>query len=480
MNLSNTYIPVIVCSFLSLSSCQQIALENEENTANDIIIPEGQSRLALKLAADANDAEISWPVSIYVFNSDNTCVETKALTTSASSADFTLPAGTYSLYAVGGMSSDSYSLPTKDSATSTTTLSLLDGVNEHADIMMAQQSDILLTANKSSTQALNFTRKVAKITSMTITDVPEDVTEVTVTFSPVYKAVNLDGTFTNIDPSTWSYKLSKDNTTPTTWKGDCNTYILLNNENMNIKYQFKTDTGTREFTQNTSKITSNHKISLEANYKKEVLTASMICALNGATWDDDVNITCVVDEVKMTKVEDNSVPDDNTDDSTEPVADANAAEGATVPEIGDKLGSTTELVYVIQKQTYGNYTYVTLMYQSEISGISKEKLTEQEGIKTAVATIFNDKINKKAIAKINKWRLPTLDELKYIYNNYENLQTSTGDTNLMQTLDSQCYYCTDSNGDIIGYTFYNDKIVTLNTSGTGSKINGFAIVKYSK
>ena len=205
MNLSNTYIPVIVCSFLSLSSCQQIALENEENTANDIIIPEGQSRLALKLAADANNAEISWPVSIYVFNSDNTCVETKTLTTSTSSADFTLPVGTYSLYAVGGMSSDSYSLPTKDSATQTTTLSLQDGVNEHADIMMAQQSGILLTANTSTTQALNFTRKVAKITSMTITDVPEDVTEVTVTFSPVYKAVNLDGTFTNIDPSTWSY-----------------------------------------------------------------------------------------------------------------------------------------------------------------------------------------------------------------------------------------------------------------------------------
>ena len=479
MNLSNTYIPVIVCSFLSLSSCQQIALENEENTANDIIIPEGQSRLALKLAADANDAEISWPVSIYVFNSDNTCVETKALTTSASSADFTLPAGTYSLYAVGGMSSDSYSLPTKDSATSTTTLSLLDGVNEHADIMMAQQSDILLTANKSSTQALNFTRKVAKITSMTITDVPEDVTEVTVTFSPVYKAVNLDGTFTNIDTCTWSYELTKDNTTKTTWNCDCNSYILPNNGEMSIKYQFKTATQTREFTQTTSQITSNHKISLEANYKKEVLTASLICALNGATWDNDVNITCVVDEVKMTKVEDNSLPDDNTDDSTEPVADVEFT--GTAPEVGENINTGSTKVYVIKKQTYGNNTYVTLMYKIEESKISSDKLTEQEDIKKAVTTIFKDIINKKATAKISKWRLPTLNELKYIYNNYENLRTLTNTTNFMKdTAESACYYCTDSNGDIIGYTFYNDKIVTLNTSGEGSRINGFAIVKYSK
>ena len=480
MNITNTIPLAIVCSLLSLSSCQQIALDNEEKSTEEIVIPKGQSQLALQLATEANDAEISWPVSIYVFNSDNTCTDTKTLTSSTASANFILPADTYSLYAVGGMNSDNYTIPTKDNATSTSTISLMNGVNEHTDIMMAQKSDITLVADKSYTQTLDFTRKVAKITSMKITDVPTDVTEVTVIISPVYKAIKLDGTFTDIGTSSWSYKLTKDNTTKTTWNCDCNSYILPNNGEMSIKYQFKTDTQTREFTQTTSQITSNHKISLEANYKKEVLTASLTWGLNGATWDDDVNISFTVDEAKMTKVEDNTNPDDNTNYNTEPAADVVATTGKTAPEVGANLNSNGTAVYVIRKQIYGNYTYVTLMYQSEKNEISNKKLTEQQDIKTAVEKIFKETINNKETASIKQWRLPTLYELKYLYNHYDELRTIIKlESFIKKDNDYCCYYCTDSNGDIIGYTFNSDKVVDLNTNGVGSRINGFAIVKYS-
>ena len=479
MNITNTIPLAIVCSLLSLSSCQQIALDNEEKSTEEIVIPKGQSQLALQLATEANDAEISWPVSIYVFNSDNTCTDTKTLTSSTASANFILPADTYSLYAVGGMNSDNYTIPTKDNATSTSTISLMNGVNEHTDIMMAQKSDITLVADKSYTQTLDFTRKVAKITSMKITDVPTDVTEVTVIISPVYKAIKLDGTFTDIGTSSWSYKLTKDNTTKTTWNCDCNSYILPNNGEMSIKYQFKTDTQTREFTQTTSQITSNHKISLEANYKKEVLTASLTWGLNGATWDDDVNISFTVDEAKMTKVEDNTNPDDNTNYNTEPVADVVATAGKTAPEVGANLNSKGTAVYVIRKQIYGNNTYVTLMYKNDISQISSDKLTEQNKIKAEIEKIFKDKINNKATASIQKWRLPTLYELKYMYDNYADICTATGKTSLVENYGvSTCYYCTDANGDVIAYTFYNGTVVTPNTSGTGSRIHGFVVVKY--
>ena len=479
MNITNTIPLAIVCSLLSLSSCQQIALDNEEKSTEEIVIPKGQSQLALNLETEANDAEISWPVSIYVFNSDNTCTDTKTLTSSTASANFILPADTYSLYAVGGMNSDNYTIPTKDNATSTSTISLMNGVNEHTDIMMAQKSDITLVADKSYTQTLDFTRKVAKITSMKITDVPTDVTEVTVIISPVYKAIKLDGTFTDIGTSSWSYKLTKDNTTKTTWNCDCNSYILPNNGEMSIKYQFKTDTQTREFTQTTSQITSNHKISLEANYKKEVLTASLTWGLNGATWDDDVNISFTVDEAKMTKVEDNTNPDDNTNYNTEPAADVVATTGKTAPEVGANLNSKGTAVYVIRKQIYGNNTYVTLMYKNDISQISSDKLTEQNKIKAEIEKIFKDKINNKATASIQKWRLPTLYELKYMYDNYADICTATGKTSLVENYGvSTCYYCTDANGDVIAYTFYNGTVVTPNTSGTGSRIHGFVVVKY--
>ncbi len=476
MNITNTIPLAVVCSLLSLSSCQQIALDNEEESTEEIVIPKGQSQLALNLETEANEAEISWPVSIYVFNSDNTCTDTKTLTSSTASASFILPADTYSLYAVGGMNSDNYTIPTKDDATSTSTISLMNGVNEHTDIMMAQKSDITLVADKSYTQTLEFTRKVAKITSMKITDVPTDVTEVTVVISPVYKAIKLDGTFTDIGTSSWSYKLTKDNTTKTTWNCDCNSYILPNNGEMSIKYQFKTDTQTREFTQTTSQITSNHKISLEANYKKEVLTASLTWILNGATWDDDVNISFTVDEAKMTKVEDNTNPDDNTNYNTEPVADVNIT--GTAPKVGENINTTSTQVYVIKKQTYGNNTYVTLMYQSEVNKISGSQLTKQEEIKSAVETKLKE-LNTKKVKGITACRLPTLAELKYLYNHYDELVAIIQRKSFIKNdTDNHCYYCTDTNGDIIGYTFNSDKIVTPNTNSTISLINGFVIAKY--
>ncbi len=482
MNITNTSAIVATLILFSFSSCQNIEL-GAENTTNNTSIPEGQTRLALTLANDSKEAEISWPVNIYIFNSDNTCTDTKTLTSATTSTEFTLLAGTYSLYAVGGMSNDSYNLPTKDNATSTSVLSLKDGVNEHADIMMAQQSGITLTAGQSSKQTLNFTRKVANITNLTITDVSEDVTEVTVTLSPVFGAVNLDGTFTDENKSSLTIKLTKDNTDGTTWKSDCNSYIFPNNGDMNIKYQFKTATTTREFNQTTSDITANHKISINANYKKEVLTASMTCVLSGATWDDDVTISCTIDEVNMTKIEDNNNTDDNTDGSVEPTADFEAKAGATIPELGENL-SDTQKMFVIKKQVCGNNTYVTVMYRCEVYKISENKLTEQDEIKAAIDNKFTSNINteKNKVGVIKSWRLPTLEELKYIYNNHEELSAATTiDYSLMKATGvNACYYCTDANKNIIGYTFFNGTEVTPNTSGEGSRINGFAIVKYTK
>ncbi len=481
MNITNTSAIVATLILFSFSSCQNIEL-GAENTTNNTSIPEGQTRLALTLANDSKEAEISWPVNIYIFNSDNTCTDTKTLTSATTTTEFTLPVGTYSIYAVGGMSSDNYNIPTKDNATSTSVLSLKDGVNEHADIMTAQQSGITLTAGQSSEQTLNFTRKVAKITNLTITDVSEDVTEVTVTLSPVFSAINLDGTFTDENKSSLTIKLTKDNTDGTTWKSDCNSYIFPNNGDMNIKYQFKTATTTREFNQTTSDITANHKISINANYKKEVLTASMTCVLSGATWDNDVTISCTVDEVKMTKIEDNNNTDDNTDGSVEPTADFEAKAGATIPELGQNLTTKTNtFFYVIKKETYGNNTYVTVMNRCEEIKISDTRLSNQAEIKAAVDAKFEKSINKNLTDIITKWRLPKKEELKYIHDNYNELVTATKNDKLMKFINaSQCYYCTNADGDIVGYSLFNDTEVPLYTDGGGARLNGFAIVKYPK
>ena len=118
------------------------------------------------------------------------------------------------------------------------------------------------------------------------------------------------------------------------------------------------------------------------------------------------------------------------------------------------------------------------MYQSEVNKISDSQLTKQEEIKPAVETQLKE-LNTKKVKGITAWRLPTLAELKYLYNHYDELVAIIKLKQFIKKdTDNHCYYCTDTNGDIIGYTFNSDKIVTPNTKSTISLINGFVIAKY--
>ncbi len=119
------------------------------------------------------------------------------------------------------------------------------------------------------------------------------------------------------------------------------------------------------------------------------------------------------------------------------------------------------------------------MYQSEEGSISNTHLTEQKDIKAAVDTKLAT-INKKKVYNITNWRLPTLSELKYISNHYDELRTAIGlGSFIKKGSNYNRYYCTDTNGDITGYTFYNDTVIEPLTNGTASYINGFAIIKYT-
>lgn len=438
------------------------------------------SRVAVTMADDAQQTgEVSWPIVIYAFDSNNSCAAVQTVTSATSTpTNVTLAPGTYKLYAIGGLDSDKYTVPSQDAATPTTTIALKDGATEHADIMTAQSGDITLTAGQTSSQTLSLSRNVAMITTVTIDNVPSDVQSVNVTISPLYDAINIDGSFTNRTSVSKTISLAK-SATDNTWSCEANAYIFPQGSSTEITYQFVTATATREFKQSTTQIAANHKIAIEAKYKQQPTTSTLACTLSGAQWGEDATVSNEIDEAQMTISggTDTTKPDDSqTSTTTEPTADCTAT--GTAPALGAKYG-TKMSTYVIKRQVYGDNTYVTLVYTWDQGKIATTTLTDQEEIKSAVDAKLST-LNKSSYNNVNKWRLPTIEELQYVADNYTQLQKATGVTGLMEkATDSYCYYCTKADGTVTAYTFKSNKEVTPDTKTAYSKIDAFVVVKYS-
>ena len=81
----------------------------------------------LSIITRADDAQAVPTGRIYIFNTNNKCVATLPISEGASATPAQLPAGTYSVYAVGGLDVERFSLPSQSDASPTSELELLSG-----------------------------------------------------------------------------------------------------------------------------------------------------------------------------------------------------------------------------------------------------------------------------------------------------------------------------------------------------------------
>ena len=112
------------------------------------VLPEGESKLGgnsmltIKTRSggqtEANDnANISYPVQIYVFDAEEgSCVTTAAISQNNQELAFNLKEGRYDVCAIAGADAESYELPTVANAEKTTVVTLKDG-KQHTALMGA-------------------------------------------------------------------------------------------------------------------------------------------------------------------------------------------------------------------------------------------------------------------------------------------------------------------------------------------------------
>ncbi len=387
----NLILPVLAT--ILLFSCEKYngddeAAENKE--ANSIL------KIRTRATADGMEgAEISYPINIYVFNSSDKCVEKTVIGTADEQIALKLPEGSYSVFAIAGADAVSYILPEKADATPETPISLISG-KSHADLMTAR-NNVTLSYGEENTLTLSLVRKVMLLETVTINDVPDNVTAVAVEISPLYRNILLNGGYSDEKDGAQSINLTK--TTGGTWTNAVNAYMLEAAGPATIKVSFTASSGVKKSYSYASsdEFKANHKINISGTYKDNGLTLSG--TIVGATWGEPINITFSFDE---------------SGSSTEGGTGNGDATGGEVSGSAPAVGTIYNKCYVLKSERVSGGTLVTLMstgYKDRLIFTDGDQESIRSAVEAGIAELAVD------VEGCTGWRLPTLAEMEYIKEN---------------------------------------------------------------
>lgn len=358
------------------------ACEKELVSENMIVT---DSSLSITTRSVTAEETISFPIAVYVFNSDSKkCVRNEQLASEDTPLAFTLPHGTYDVYAIGGVDKNIYTLPSEN-LTMETEITLKDG-KEHADIMTAH-SIVTLEENEENNLTLNMERQVMQLTDVTIKQIPSGITAVSVSLSPSYQSILINGEL----GKTWTHKYPLVNEGNGCWTLPSPTMILLAPEAATITVGLTKSDGT---VKNYSypcpdELKKNYHISITGNYLEDN-TVNIVGSVTGTTWAGNKEITF---DFGDTEANNNGEEDGEEDLINE-----------SVPAVG----TIYKECYVLKVNTTDKADEVLLLYNNDFDINPKEKTETQvlEEINTVLTPLnFNG---------ITDWRLPDMEEAKLI------------------------------------------------------------------
>lgn len=389
----------------TLFSCEKYSEDTEftNKEANSTLI----IRTRALTQGETDESEISYPINIYLF-SENKCIETTTIESEETPISLKLPEGIYDVYAIAGADAETYDLPTKENATKESIINL-KADKTHNDLMTAK-NNVTLTYGEENTLTLSLERKVMLLENVAIKNVPSNVTAVSVTISPLYENILLNGEYSGTNGSQ-TIDLTK-GSDGTTWENNYNTYLLEAYGQATIKVSLKTDAATKSYSYiSTDELKANYKINISGTYNENGITLNG--TITGATWEGVKNINFNFDENGST-----------TDETVTPGTDDGNDEedtGETVTGNAPEVGTLYNGCYVLKSEQTENGTKVTLM-----STTSENELIFTDNDQSSIKEAIDEKIANisTGIDGVEGLRLPTLEELKYIKNNLETVNSN--------------------------------------------------------
>lgn len=424
---------LLAIAAMVLFSCEKYNEDTDftDKEANSTLI----IRTRIMAASETGESKISYPINIYIF-SENTCVGTTKIESEETSISLKLPEGSYDVYAFAGADEETYDLPTKENAAKEYIIKLKDG-KTHADLMTAK-NNITLAYGEENTLTLSLERKVMLVENVTIKNVPSNITAVSVTISPLYENILLNGNYDGTNGSQ-TIELTKESD-GTTWENNYNAYLLEASGQATIKVSLQTENKTKSYSYtSTDELKANYKINITGTYNENGITLNG--TITGATWEGVKNINFNFDETGST-----------TDETITPGTDEGKDEedtGETVAGSAPEVGTLYKDCYVLKSENTGSGTKVTLM-----STTSENELIFTDNDQSSIKEAIDERIAKISAETdgVEGLRLPTLEELKYIKSNLEtinnNLKSLGKNIFLSNSGTLYAYYFLDEDGNI--------------------------------
>ncbi len=438
---------VLLSATLFFSGCaKEIELEAGDNSS---------AKGTLAVTTRSVDGTVSYPVSVYVFGSTGSCAATATLSSADDELSVNLSKGSYTVQAVGGVSADDYALPTKEEAASNSPITLRDG-HSHGDLMTAAQ--VLAKVGEDETNELTLTmqRKVMQLCSVKINSVPAEVTAVSVSISPLYSTLLLDGTCTGTNGA-YTADLTK-GADGTTWALESGAYLLEASGKASITVAMTTADGTKTYAYESSgELKANYKINITGTYKPGGFTVSG--TVTGTEWAGTRDIA-----FNMTDSQDSQGSDDK----------GGTATGAA-PEVGSIY---MEKCYVLRNDTdkvAGTITS-TLMTIDEKSDLT----TTKEHTQAEWKEITDAGLAEMAVEGVPDWRLPTHEELYNMtvdtYENYNTVYTKLTEAGGVSVFPKLFRFFRDDDGNIMQLGKGNNYNVIAPDEKT--RLRGFTTVTF--
>ena len=279
-----------MCSVLTLCSCHSDVLngyEQEEAAASSVL------HVFTRSDDPTVAASVPTPVCLYVFNSNGKCV--KMLSDVTQNALVPVAGGTYDIYAIAGADASRYALPGADEAQKTSVLTLRE--NQSMGELMTTHSTVTVADASEHNLTLTLTRAVTGIRQITIRQVPEAVTAVTVGVAPLHEAMAIDGSYSGTGGSyTATLTEEADGKTWSMAGGDDGPFFLPSAGKPTITVNFTSAEGTTSYSYSAAEeLVANRKLSIEGTYTEQA-KLKVTGTITGNDWDEDQAISFEFDE----------------------------------------------------------------------------------------------------------------------------------------------------------------------------------------
>ena len=332
--------------------------------------------------------------SVYLFNGSDAFVRTLQTDGSgytSASASVKLPEGTYTLCALSPSDLSHFQIP--ETLTPTSAITLAEG-QAMSDLLIGSATTTLSDGENGEVD-LELQRKVLELSSITISQVPDGVTGVTVSIAPFYSAIQFNGEYIATDPATATFTLTA-TATDGVWQVAPEQFVFPSVGKPTITVTFTRDNGDPGiYTYETeSAFSANNKYNIAGTYT-EPLGVTLSGGITLQPWATDP--TAVNFDFDENNTGNNSGGDEGG---------SNAGSGGETSET-PVVGQTYKGCYVVSVNS--DAKTAVLLSPTEVTGYDVVGYN---------ATDWLNRLNSELLTWpsvdgiTGSWRIPTLEEIR--------------------------------------------------------------------